>query len=68
MQAYNITQDRVVEITCALHPPDLRLTPALPDDFDIQAFSRMDEAIEIGYRCGTEAVDAGRFEVSSADD
>lgn len=66
MQAYNITQDRVVEITCAMHPPDLRLTPALPDDLDIQDFSRMDEAIEIGYRCVADAVAAGQFEALSA--
>lgn len=63
MQAYNITQDRVVEITCAMHPPDLRLTPALPDDFDIQDFSRMDEAVAIGYQCVKDAVAGGRFSV-----
>ncbi len=68
MQAYNITQDRVVEMTCAMHPPNLRLTPPLPDDLDIQDFSRMEEAMEIGYRCVTEAVAAGRFEALSEGD
>ncbi|HET8985190.1 MAG TPA: patatin-like phospholipase family protein [Trueperaceae bacterium] len=68
MQAYNITQDRVVEITCAMHPPDVRLVPELPDDLDIQDFSRMDEAIEIGYRCVTDAVAAGRLGALSAVD
>jgi len=63
MQAYNITQDRVVEITCALHPPDVRLTPPLPDDLDIQDFARLDEAIDSGYRCVQDAVAAGRFAV-----
>ena len=63
MQAYNITQDRVVEITCAMHPPDLRLTPALPHDLDIQDFSRLDEAIDIGYQCVKDAVAAGRSSV-----
>lgn len=62
MRAYNITQDRVVEMTCALHPPDVRLRPALPDNLDIQSFSRLDEAIEVGYRSVKEAVAAGRFE------
>lgn len=66
MRAYNITQDRVVEVTCALHPPDLRLRPALPDDLDIQDFSRMDEAIEAGYRAVAEAVAGGRFEALTA--
>lgn len=68
MQAYNITQDRLVEITCALHPPDLRLRPALPDDLDIQDFSRLDEAFEIGRRCVEEAVAAGLFDALSAVD
>lgn len=63
MQAYNITQDRVVEITCAMHPPDLRLVPALPHDLGIQDFDRIDEALDIGYRSVKEAVAAGRFEV-----
>src|SRR5690606_30377798 len=62
MQAYNITQARVVEITCALHPPDVRLRPPLPDDLDIQDFSRMDEAIEIGRRSVEQAIAAGTFE------
>ena len=61
MQAYNITQDRVVEITCALHPPDLRLRPDLPHDLDIQSFDRIEEAVEIGYRSAKEAIAAGRF-------
>lgn len=61
MQAYNITQDRVVEITCALHPPDLRLRPDLPHDLDIQSFDRIEEAVEIGYRSAKEAMAAGRF-------
>lgn len=62
MQAYNITQDRVVEITCALHPPDVRLRPPLPDDLDIQDFSRKDEAMEIGRRSVDEAIAAGLLE------
>lgn len=62
-QAYNITQDRVVEINCAMHPPDLRLTPALPHDLRIQDFDRIDEAVEIGYRSVREAMAAGRFDV-----
>ncbi len=61
MRAYNITQDRVVEMTCALHPPDLRLRPPLPDDLDIQHFSRLEEAIDAGYRCVEEAAAAGRL-------
>lgn len=66
MQAYNITQDRVVEIICAMHPPDLRLRPDLPDDLDIQDFSRLDEAIAAGRRCVEEAVAAGSLEALSA--
>ncbi|HZJ09044.1 MAG TPA: patatin-like phospholipase family protein [Trueperaceae bacterium] len=67
-QAYNITQARVVEITCALHPPDLRLVSDLPHDLDIQSFSRIEEALEIGYVCVKEAVAAGRFEVLTLGD
>src|SRR5690606_14324955 len=58
LQAYNITQARVVEITCAMHPPDLRLVPALPHDLDIQDFGRIDEALDIGYLSVKEAVAA----------
>lgn len=61
MQAYNITQARVVEVTCAMHPPDVRLTPPLPHDLDIQSFSRLDEALEIGYRSVKQAVATGRL-------
>lgn len=63
MQAYNVTQDRVVEITCAMHPPDVRLVPDLPHDLDIQDFSRLDEALEIGYRSAKEAAANGRLDV-----
>jgi NTE family protein len=62
MQAYTITQSRLVEITCAMHPPNVWLKPDLPYDLDIQDFSRLDDALEIGYRSVKEAVAAGRFD------
>lgn len=62
IQAYTITQSRLVAITCAMHPPDVWLRPELPDDLEIQDFSRRDEAIDIGYRAVQEAVASGRFE------
>jgi NTE family protein len=61
MQAYAITQDRLVQVVAALHPPDVWLRPALPHDFGIHEFGRMDEAIEIGYRSACDAIDAGAW-------
>ncbi len=68
MRAYNITQDRVVETNVAMHPPDVRLRPALPDDLKIQDFSRLDEAFDAGYRCVAEAAADGRLEPLAAVD
>jgi NTE family protein len=62
IQAYTITQSRLVEMTCALHPPNVWLRPDLPKDFDVQEFSRLDEALEIGYRCVREAAAAGELD------
>ncbi len=61
MQAYSITQTRLIEIMLAMHPPDVWLRPELSSDFDVQDFSRLDEAIEIGYRSVGEAIASGRF-------
>lgn len=49
-QAYTITQSRLIELTYAMHPPDLTITPELGEDFDVQDFSRFSEAYEIGLR------------------
>lgn len=49
-QSYTITQDRLIQLTMALHPPDLLLTPNLPQDLGSQSFDRAEEAMEIGYR------------------
>jgi NTE family protein len=62
MQAYSITQDRLVRMIATLQPPDVWLTPDLPHDLDIQEFGRMDEAIEIGYRSAREGIAAGAWE------
>jgi NTE family protein len=62
MQAYTITQSRLIEITCAMHPPNVWLRPELPDDLDIQDFSQSDEAIDIGYRSVKQAVTDGRLQ------
>lgn len=61
MQAYNITQDRLLAVVRALYPPDLLLRPALPDDLDVQGFDRFEEALEVGYGCVKEAVADGRL-------
>lgn len=61
VRAYNITQSRLVEVTVALHPPDVWLRPDLPPKMGPQDFSRLDATIEDGYRAVHEAIDAGRF-------
>jgi NTE family protein len=61
MQAYNITQDRLLAVIRAIYPPDLLLRPALPHDLDVHDFHRLDEALELGYVCVKEAVADGRF-------
>lgn len=66
MQAYNITQSRLVAMNCALHPPDVWLRPDLPHDLDVQDFSRVDEAFDIGFRSVEEAAASGRFDVLGA--
>jgi NTE family protein len=62
IQAYSITQSRLVELNCTLHPPDVWLRPGLPDDLGVESFSRLEEALEGGYRAATEAIAAGRFD------
>jgi NTE family protein len=61
MQAYGITQSRLIEIMLAMHPPDVWLRPELSSEFGIQDFSRLDDSLEIGYRSVREAVASGRF-------
>ena len=61
MQAYTITQSRLVEVTVAMHPPHVWLRPDLPTDFDVQDFARFDEGYEIGYRAVRTAVVRGEF-------
>ncbi len=62
IQAYSITQSRLVELTCALHPPNLWLRPELPHDLETQDFGRLDEAFAAGHRCVEEALAAGRLD------
>jgi NTE family protein len=61
-QAYSITQSRLVELNCTLHPPDVWLRPGLADDMGVEDFSRIDEAIESGHRAVTDAIADGRFD------
>ena len=61
-QAYSITQSRLVELNFTLHPPDVWLRPGLPDDLGVEDFSRLDEAIESGYRAAKDAIADGRFD------
>lgn len=61
MQAYSITQSRLVEILLAMHPPDVWLRPELSSDFDVQDFGQFDDALEVGYRSVREAIASGRF-------
>ncbi len=62
MRAYSITQARLLDVLIAMHPPDVWLTPDLPDDLDVQSFDRLDDAFARGYACVKEAADHGRFE------
>jgi NTE family protein len=61
-QAYSITQSRLVELNCTLHPPDVWLRPGLDDDMGVEDFSRLEEAIEHGYRAVQDAIADGRFD------
>lgn len=61
LQAYKITQDRLVQVTMALHKPDLVLVPELPHDLGVQSFGRLAEAIDIGYDSTQAAIMAGRL-------
>lgn len=62
MRAYSITQARLLEVLIAMHPPDVWLTPELPEDLDVQSFDRLDDAFASGYACVKEAADDGRLE------
>ncbi|MFN2323635.1 MAG: patatin-like phospholipase family protein [Trueperaceae bacterium] len=62
MRAYSITQARLLEVLIAMHPPDVWLTPDLPDDLDVQSFDRLDDAFASGYACVKGAADDGRLE------
>lgn len=55
-KAFTITQSKLAELIYAMHPPDLIVKPPLPDDLLPHHFSRMDEAIECGYRGVLEAL------------
>lgn len=61
-RAYAITQGRLVELTVALHPADVWLHPDLPDDLDIQDFTRRNEALDHGYRSTKAAIIAGELD------
>ena len=68
MRAYAITQARLLDILIAAHPPDVWLTPDLPDGLDVQSFDRLDDAFASGYACVKEAAAAGRFEAIRSGD
>lgn len=61
LQAYKITQAQLLKVVIALHPPDVMLAPALPDDLEVQSFDRLEEAIDIGYESTQAAISAGKF-------
>ena len=61
MQAYNITQDRLIQITAAIHPPDVMHEPNLPAELGTQNFDRAAEAIRIGYESTRDAISSGQF-------
>lgn len=56
MKAYNITQSRLIELVCAMHPPDYTIRPALGDDIKIQDFGRLDEAVDLGYQAAMQTI------------
>lgn len=53
-KAFTITQSKLAELIYAMHPPDLIIRPPLADDFLPHHFSRLEEAVDSGYR-GTMA-------------
>lgn len=55
-QAYTITQSRLIELTYAMHPPDFTVTPELGADFDVQDFSRFEEAYDLGLQATRRAL------------
>ncbi len=61
MQAYNITQDRLIQVAMAMHPPDALLKPELPAEIGAQSFDRAEEAMEVGYRSASAALARGLF-------
>lgn len=61
IQAYKITQGKLMDVTMALHPPDVLLVPELPADLQVQSFNRLSEAIEIGRASAEAAITSGRF-------
>jgi len=61
IQAYKITQGKLMDVTMALHPPDVLLAPELPADLQVQSFNRLSEAIEIGRASAEAAITSGRF-------
>ncbi|TVR88389.1 MAG: alpha/beta hydrolase [Trueperaceae bacterium] len=68
MQAYTITQTRLVEVTVAMHPPHVWLRPDLPHDFETQDFSRFDDGFEVGYRSVRTAVERGELKALTTGD
>src|SRR5690606_28854864 len=56
MQAYKITQDRLIKVISAMHPPDVVLTPELPEEIGTQNFDRVEEAVRIGYESARVAI------------
>lgn len=78
-KAYVITQNHVTRRRYADCPPDLIVKPVLDDDFRIQDFGRLDEAVAAGYEAmvaalarapwaeGVKAVGFGRSEAGAGE-
>lgn len=69
MKAFLIPQADLTRRRLRRHPPDVLITPELPDDFVMESFRRRDLAIEAGYQAAIRALpklDEPRRERASA--
>ena len=62
LKSFDVPMGMVTRLRLAVHPPDLLLEPPLPEDFGIEDFQRMEEAIELGYAAAEAALAQGALD------
>jgi NTE family protein len=62
LKSFDIPMGMITRLRLAANPPDLLLKPPLPDDFGIEDFQRMEEAIGLGYDEAVAALAEGTLE------